>query len=63
MYIGSGLNTVSSLYGQQKGNQMKTPASGEKTFCTVETPKVYQIFITDDIGLFSYFRNNSGLNI
>ncbi|CBK92626.1 hypothetical protein ERE_05380, partial [Agathobacter rectalis M104/1] len=37
MYIGSGLNTVSSLYGQQKGNQMKTPASGEKTFCTVET--------------------------
>ena len=35
MYIGSGLNTVSSLYGQQKGNQMKTPASGEKTFCTV----------------------------
>ncbi len=30
MYIGSGLNTVSSLYGQQKGNQMKTPASGEK---------------------------------
>ena len=46
MYIGSGLNTVSSLYGQQKGNQMKTPASGEKTFCTVETPKVYQIFTT-----------------
>ena len=42
MYIGSGLNTVSSLYGQQKGNQMKTPASGEKTFCTVETPKVYR---------------------
>ena len=63
MYIGSGLNTVSSLYGQQKGNQMKTPASGEKTFCTVETPKVYQIFITDDIGLFSSFRKNSGLNI
>ena len=63
MYIGSGLNTVSSLYGQQKGNQMKTPASGEETFCTVETPKVYQIFITDDIGLFSSFRNNSGLNI
>ena len=30
MHIGSGLNTVSSLYGQQKGNQMKTPASGEK---------------------------------
>ena len=63
MYIGSSLNTVSSSYGQQKGNQMKTPASGEKTFCTVETPKVYQIFITDDIGLFSSFRNNSGLNI
>ncbi len=34
MHIGSGLNTVSSLYGQQKGNQMKTPASGEKTFYT-----------------------------
>ena len=32
MHIGSGLNTVSSLYGQQKGNQMKTPASAEKTF-------------------------------
>ena len=45
MYIGSGLNTVSSLYGQQKGNQMKTPASGEKTFYMAETPKVYQIFI------------------
>jgi hypothetical protein len=44
MHIGSGLNTVSSLYGQQKGNQMKTPASGEKTFYTAETPKVYQIF-------------------
>ena len=27
MNISSGLNTVSSLYGQQKGNQMKTPAS------------------------------------
>ena len=49
MHIGSGLNTVSSLYGQQKGNQMKTPASGEKTFCTVETPKVYQIFTTDNM--------------
>ena len=47
MHIGSGLNTVSSLYGQQKGNQMKTPASGEKTFYTAETPKVYQIFTTD----------------
>ena len=30
MNIGSGMNTVSSLYGQQKGNHMKTPASGEK---------------------------------
>ena len=49
MYIGSGLNTVSSLYGQQKGNQMKTPASGEKTFYTAETPKVYQIFTTDNM--------------
>ncbi len=32
MHIGSGLNTVSSLYGQQKGNQMKTPASGKRHF-------------------------------
>ena len=30
MNIGSGLNTVSSLYGQQKGNNMKAPASAEK---------------------------------
>ena len=44
MNISSDLNTVSSSYGQQKGNQMKTPASGEKTFYTAETPKVYQIF-------------------
>ena len=51
MYIGSGLNTVSSLYGQQKGNQMKTPASGEKTFYTAETPKVYQIFTTDNMSV------------
>ena len=29
MHIGSGLNTVSSMYRQQKGNNMKTPASGE----------------------------------
>ena len=49
MYISSGLNTVSSSYGQQKGNQMKTPASGEKTFYTAETPKVYQIFTTDNM--------------
>ena len=47
MNISSSLNTVSSSYGQQKGNQMKTPASGEKTFYTAETPKVYQIFTTD----------------
>ena len=26
MHIGSGLNTVSSMYRQQKGNNMKTPA-------------------------------------
>ena len=32
MHIGSGLNTVSSLYSKQKSNYMKTPASGEKTF-------------------------------
>ena len=30
MYIGSGLNTVSSLYGQQKSNYMKAPASAER---------------------------------
>ena len=42
MNIGSGMNTVSSLYGQQKGNHMKTPASAEKTFYTAETPKVYR---------------------
>ena len=29
MHIGSGLNTVSSMYRQQKGNNMKTPASGK----------------------------------
>ena len=51
MHIGSGLNTVSSMYRQQKGNNMKTPASGEKTFYTAETPKVYQIFTTDNICL------------
>ena len=49
MNIGSGMNTVSSLYGQQKGNHMKTPASGEKTFYMAETPKVYQIFTTDNM--------------
>ena len=40
MNIGSGLDTVSSLYGQQKSNYMKAPASAEKTFYTAETPKV-----------------------
>ena len=49
MHIGSGLNTVSSMYRQQKGNNMKAPASGEKTFYTAETPKVYQIFTTDNM--------------
>ena len=49
MHIGFGQNTVSSLYGQQKGNQMKAPASAEKTFYTAETPKVYQIFTTDNM--------------
>ena len=47
MYVGSDLNTVSSWYGQQKGNNMKAPASAEKTFYTAETPKVYQIFTRD----------------
>ena len=49
MYVGSDLNTVSSWYGQQKGNNMKAPASAEKTFYTAETPKVYQIFTTDNM--------------
>ena len=44
MHIGSGLNTVSSLYGQQKGNQMKTPASGEKTFYTAEKQGISDIY-------------------
>ena len=47
MYVGSDLNTVSSWYAQQKGNNRKAPASAEKTFYTAETPKVYQIFTTD----------------
>ena len=49
MYVGSDLNTVSSWYGQQKGNNMKAPVSAEKTFYTAETPKVYQIFTTDNM--------------
>ena len=49
MHIGSGLNTVSSMYRQQKGNNMKAPVSAEKTFYTAETPKVYQIFTTDNM--------------
>ena len=49
MNIGSSLDTVSSLYGQQKGNYMKAPASAEKTFYTAETPKVYRIFETDNM--------------
>ena len=32
MHIDSGLNTVSSMYRQQKGNNMKAPVSAEKTF-------------------------------
>jgi len=54
MYVGSDLNTVSSWYGQQKGNNMKAPASAEKTFYTAETPKVYQIFTTDNMLCLSY---------
>ena len=49
MHIGSGLNTVSSMYRQQKGNNMKAPVSAENTFYTAETPKVYQIFTTDNM--------------
>ena len=37
------------MYRQQKGNNMKAPASAEKTFYTAETPKVYQIFTTDNM--------------
>ena len=36
-------------YYQAEVNNMKTPASGEKTFYTAETPKVYQIFTTDNM--------------
>ena len=49
MHIGSGLNTVYSLYGKQKNNNIKAPTSAEKTFHTAETPKVYQIFTTDNM--------------
>ena len=82
MHIGFGQNTVSSLYGHQKGDHMKTigfshkkhkanesqekmtvtsgkdvcrkighsdEVDGEKTFYTAETPKVYQIFTTDNM--------------
>ena len=49
MHIDSGLNTVSSMYRQQKGNNMKAPVSAENTFYTAETPKVYQIFTTDNM--------------
>ena len=49
MNICSGLNTVSSMYRQPKGNNMKAPVSAEKTFYTAETPKVYQIFTTDNM--------------
>ena len=37
MNIGSGLNTVSSMYRQQKGNNMKAPVSAEKTFYTARS--------------------------
>lgn len=37
------------MYRQQKGNNMKAPVSAEKTFYTAETPKVYQIFTTDNM--------------
>ena len=49
MHIGSGLNTVSSMYRQQKGNNMKTPASGEKTFYTAETPNYKNTAIKDTV--------------
>ena len=40
MNIGSGLDTVSSLYGQQKSNYMKAPASAEKTFHPSNHPHI-----------------------
>ncbi len=49
MHIGSGLNTVYSLYSQQKNNNIKAPTSAEKAFHTAETQKVYQIFTTDNM--------------
>ncbi len=49
MHIGFGLNNISPLYGQQKSNNTKTSVSGGKTFNAVETPKVYQIFTTDNM--------------
>lgn len=58
MHIGSGLNTVSSMYRQQKGNNMKAPVSAEKTFYTAETPKVYQIF-TPKLIFFRCFSENA----
>ena len=47
MHIGSGLNAIAPLYGQHKNNNTKAPV--EKTFNAVETPKVYQIFTTDNM--------------
>ena len=44
MHIDSGLNTVSSMYRQQKGNNMKAPVSAENTFYTAETPKVFSTY-------------------
>ena len=39
MHIGSGLNTVSSMYRQQKGNNMKTPASGAVSYTHLDVYK------------------------
>lgn len=47
MHIGSGLNAIAPLYGQHKNSNTKAPV--EKTFNAVETPKVYQIFTTDNM--------------
>lgn len=40
MYVGSDLNTVSSWYGQQKGNNRKAPASAENTLLWNKISKV-----------------------
>jgi hypothetical protein len=58
MHIGSSLNTVYSLYGKQKNNNIKASISAEKAFHTAETPKVYQIYSvgTEQKSMFLYWK-------